>query len=70
MATTVRVAPGVYVENINFNGKAITVVSEAGPNVTTIDGNRVTTVVTFGSGEGPNSIIEGFTIRNGGGGTL
>ena len=33
---TVRVAPGVYVENINFLGKAITVVSEAGPNFTTI----------------------------------
>ena len=27
---TVRVAPGTYVENINFNGKAITVVSAVG----------------------------------------
>ena len=62
---TVRVAPGTYIENINFSGKAITVVSEAGPNVTTIDGNQANSVVRFISGEGPNSIIEGFTVRNG-----
>ena len=62
---TVRVAPGTYVENINFLGKAITVISEAGPEVTIIDGNRVGTVVAFVTGEGPNSVLEGFTVRNG-----
>ena len=31
---TVLVAPGTYTENINFNGKAITLVSSAGSDVT------------------------------------
>ncbi len=34
---TVLVAPGTYLENINFHGKAITVISEQGPSVTTIE---------------------------------
>jgi lipopolysaccharide export system protein LptA len=29
---TVLVSPGTYLENINFNGKAITVTSANGPN--------------------------------------
>ena len=62
---TVLVAPGVYVENITFSGKAITVVSQAGPDFTTIDGNQTTPVVRFASGEGPNAVLDGFTIRNG-----
>lgn len=62
---TVIVSPGTYVENINFLGKAITVVSEAGPDVTIIDGNQADTVVMFVSGEGAASVIKGFTIRNG-----
>ncbi len=37
---TVLVAPGTYVENIDFMGKSITVKSEQGPDVTTIDGNQ------------------------------
>ena len=36
---TVLVAPGTYLENINFNGKSITVTSSGGPSVTIIDGN-------------------------------
>jgi serine protease len=62
---TVRVAPGIYVENINFLGKAITVASEGGANVTTIDGNQTGPVVRFTSHEGSSSVLEGFTIRNG-----
>ena len=62
---TVRVAPGTYLENINFLGKAIAVLSDEGPDVTTIDGGQLNSVVRFITGEGPNSIIEGFTIRNG-----
>jgi serine protease len=34
---TVLIAPGTYSENINFSGKAITVTSEQGPQVTIID---------------------------------
>jgi hypothetical protein len=62
---TVQVAPGTYVENLNFSGKAIHVTSEQGPQVTIIDGNHAGSVVTFASGEGPQSILDGFTIRNG-----
>src|SRR5262245_56785108 len=46
---TVQVAAGTYVENLNFLGKAIRVVSEQGPAVTIIDGNRAGPVVTFAS---------------------
>jgi len=62
---TVAVAPGTYVENINFLGKAIIVTSEAGPQVTIIDGNRAGPVVTLVSGEGRASVLSGFTLRNG-----
>jgi serine protease len=60
---TVSVAPGTYVENIDFVGKGITVTSEAGPQTTIIDGNQANSVVTFHSGEGPASVISGFTLR-------
>ena len=62
---TVMVAPGTYVENINFGGKAITVTSSGGPSVTTIDGGARGSVVTFSTGEGPTSVLIGFTVRNG-----
>jgi parallel beta-helix repeat protein len=65
---TVLVASGTYVENINFLGKAITVTSEQGPELTIIDGNRSGPVVTFTSGEGATSALTGFTLTNGSGG--
>ncbi|MBU0676562.1 MAG: hypothetical protein KJ626_00465 [Verrucomicrobia bacterium] len=67
---TVIVHPGRYVENINFNGKAITVQSE-NPETwsvvesTVIDGNNAAPVVRFINGEGPSSKIKGFTITRG-----
>src|SRR5438445_404489 len=62
---TVLVSPGIYVENINFNGKAITVTSSGGPSVTIIDGGQNGSVVTFDSGETTSSGLNGVTIRNG-----
>jgi hypothetical protein len=62
---TVLVAPGTYIENIDFKGKAITVASEAGPQTTIIDGNQDGSVVKFVSGEGRSSILSGFTLQNG-----
>jgi len=65
---TVQVSPGTYVENINFLGKAITVAGDQttlGPQTTIIDGSHNGPVVTFASGEGPQSVLTGFTIRNG-----
>ncbi len=62
---TIIVRPGTYYENIYFLGKAITLRSEVGPYVTTIDGNQNGRVVNFKRGEGPDSVIEGFTVTNG-----
>jgi predicted outer membrane repeat protein len=62
---TIIVRDGTYVENINFGGKAITLQSENGPATTIIDGNFSGTVVTFNSGEGSDSVLDGFTITNG-----
>jgi hypothetical protein len=61
----VLVAPGTYVENINFGGKAITVTSESGHEATIIDGGAADSVVRFTSGEGRDSILNGFTLQNG-----
>ena len=64
----VLVAPGTYLENINFNGKGITVGSwfcttqdTSYIYQTVIDGNEELNVVQFSS----NSELAGFTIRNG-----
>ena len=74
---TVLVDTDTYYENINFNGKAITVASnyiiEGDTNFinnTTIDGSQPVnpdngSVVTFNSGEDSTSLICGFTITGG-----
>jgi len=62
---TVLVAPGIYVENINFSGKNITVKSSNGNKVTIIDGGHNNSVVSFDSGEGRKALLHGFTIQNG-----
>jgi len=61
------VREGTYVENIDFIGKAITIESEKGVERTTIDGSLAGSVVTFDTGEGLDSVIEGFTLTNGSG---
>jgi hypothetical protein len=61
----VLVAPGTYSENINFKGKAITVTSESGPQGTIIDARNADSVVFFISGEGRESVLNGFTLQNG-----
>jgi len=66
---TVLVHDGTYYENINFIlGKAITVRSENGAATTIIDGNASGSVVTFFSGQGAVSVLDGFSITNGTGG--
>lgn len=62
---TVKVFPGLYNENLNFNGKAITVKSDYGPLTTFVNGSQLDSVVTFNSGEGLDSVIDGFTLTNG-----
>jgi hypothetical protein len=62
---SVLVAPGTYLENVDFLGKAIRVASTAGRAATTIDANNVGTVVTFATGESASSVLTGFTLRRG-----
>nr|NQU92731.1 S8 family serine peptidase [Bacteroidota bacterium] len=71
---TVLVAPGTYVENINFNGKNITVASHfltsqdtAYISQTIIDGDSITSVVVFENGEDSTAVLNGFTLTNGSG---
>jgi hypothetical protein len=61
------VHPGAYHELIDFSGKAITVRSSNGPDVTTIDGQQRGTVVMCCAGEGPDTVLDGFTIVGGSG---
>jgi hypothetical protein len=64
---TVLVSPGTYYENINFNGKAITVASVGGPGVTILSSiaSAYSPTVTFSSNETAATILSGFTIQGG-----
>jgi hypothetical protein len=59
---TVLVAAGTYFENVDFLGKAIAVRTDAGA---VIDANNVGSVVSFVTGEGPGSVLDGFTLTHG-----
>ena len=64
----IEVAPGSYNEAINFKGKAVRLYSSGGRGVTTIDATGlvgVYHVVQCVSGEGPDTVLEGFTISGG-----
>ena len=63
--TTVRVADGTYVENINLLGKAITLTSVNGPMSTIIDGSNGGPTVEISALVGPDTVVEGFTITGG-----
>jgi len=65
---TIIVAAGTYDETIDFIGKAITLHSSDGPDVTVIDATGLNDcVVKCISGEGPNTLLDGFTISGGNG---
>ena len=72
----VVVAPGTYVEKLDMLGRDITLRSSGGPAVTILDVSTLLppdedpgAVITCRSGEGPDTIIEGFTITGGTGDT-
>jgi len=67
---TVIVAERIYLENIRFEGKNITLTGTdpLDANVvgeTVIDGGQAGSVVTFAGTEGETCTLSGFTIRNG-----
>ena len=69
---TVLVYPGTYDENINFEGRVLTLGSlylytgnYSHISSTIIDGDSSGSVVTFENGEDSSAVITGFTIRNG-----
>jgi pectin methylesterase-like acyl-CoA thioesterase len=62
------VRAGTYREAIDFIGKAVRLYSTNGPDVTIIDANGIAGayhVVRCIGGEGPNTILEGFTLTGG-----
>jgi hypothetical protein len=61
----IKVAPGTYFETINFFGKAVWLHSSDGPGVTIIDGTGHFRVVQCISGEGSDTVLDGFTITGG-----
>jgi len=61
----VSVAAGTYYGNIDFSGKAIRIFSRGGRSGAILDGSSSGSVVTFSSGEGADSILDGLTITNG-----
>ncbi len=72
---TIIVAPGTYIENIDYLGKNIYIGSHyifgntdaSIINRTIIDGNENGSVVTFYGGESRDAVLNGFTITNGNG---
>jgi hypothetical protein len=67
---TITVAPGTYLENIQFGGKNIVLRSTdpLDPDIvaaTIIDGNQAGSVATFSGTESEACILWGFTLRNG-----
>ncbi len=66
---TVLVGAGTYTgannRNLNFYGKTITLRSEDGPGGTIIDAQHLDRCFVFVSGEGLDTVVDGFTIKNG-----
>jgi len=68
---TIHVAGGIYTgtgnKNLDFNGKALNLQCETGPEDCIIDCENDGRGFYFHSGEGEDSVVSGFTITNGGG---
>ncbi|HIJ53341.1 MAG TPA: hypothetical protein HPP66_09330 [Planctomycetes bacterium] len=68
---TVTVSPGIYYENVDFQGKNLILQSIAPLNnetvdATIIDAKGVDTVIAFIGTENSSCVVSGFTVTNGG----
>ncbi len=61
---TVLIYPGIYSEQINFSGKALTVQGIATPSGIPVLENPNSIAVAFENDEGPDSVLKNFVIRN------
>jgi hypothetical protein len=65
----VEVAPGLYQgvgnRNLDFNGRAITVICPAGPELAIIDCENLARAFVFDDAESSATVINGFTVTNG-----
>ncbi|MCK4886132.1 MAG: right-handed parallel beta-helix repeat-containing protein [Planctomycetes bacterium] len=67
---TIKVDTGTYVENVNFDGKSLSLVSfdPEDPSVvaaTIIDPDNTSRTIDIKNGNGANVVIEGFTVEGG-----
>ncbi len=66
---TVSVAPGIYIgggnKRLDFGGRDIALIGEAGAEQTIIDCQEAARAFNFDEGEGSDALVDGFTIRNG-----
>ncbi len=69
---TVLVMPGTYTggdnTDLSFNGKGIVLRSHAGAASTIIDGGGASRAFSFDDGETADTVVDGFTVTNCGGG--
>ena len=68
-SSTIQVAPGTYSGEgntaLDFDGKNISLIAQAGPKLTIIDCESTDRGITFWNNEDSTSILDGFTIMNG-----
>lgn len=66
----ILVSSGFYSGPINFQGKEIVMQAVEGPELTFLTGGASGSVVEMIQGEGPGTLLEGFTITGGSGSTV
>ncbi len=62
---TICVRPGTWVGIVALQGRDVRLVGMGGPEGTILDGDELGSVVIIDRGEGPDTIVEGFTITGG-----
>ena len=62
---TILVLPGEYRETLRFPSDQCVLMSQAGPNLTVVNGEDRQTVIDFPSSHLGDTVVEGFTITGG-----